>query len=394
MPERAVKTDSLRRRLEGRADLLDAAALRYRALRYALSRVVFWRERLRRNAEVLRATAGAQAEVEEVLAGALRRAEAEGWPSDDPWVQQLHALKESASALAQLAARRLKSPPGQSLAVLLGDLEALLAGPRKIRPGQRWATALELLPRSLPELRELEENAGFVEELFRRPFDPRAALPLSAEEARALAQRMPQAETSLQHVWARAERADPSGGLLRFLQRRARRAPRGAPQNGPEDLLRAAFWMDVARARLRAVVEERFTPVSIQEQELLPVFEWVVAREKDPAARPPSPLSGGRAALLELAHALWKLPKDAGAVARAAGASGARPRTAASALSRERRERLRDLARRADAAPPSADADRLRDALWLFVRIRAAAVGPLPEAPADRSFEALIARAW
>ena len=71
--------------LEGRRDLLDAAALRYRALRYALSRV-FWKDRLRRNAEVLRATAEAQTEVDETLAGALRRAEAEGWPSDDPWV--------------------------------------------------------------------------------------------------------------------------------------------------------------------------------------------------------------------------------------------------------------------------------------------------------------------
>jgi len=390
MPSRAVSSDSLRRRLEGRADLLDAAALRYRALRNALSRVVFWRDRLRRNAEVLRATAEAQVEVEEVLASALRRADAEGWPPDDPWVQQLHALKASAWELAQLAARRLKTPAGQPLAVLLGDLEALLAGPRKIRPGQRWAAALELLPRTLPELRELEDDAGFVEELFRRPIDPRAALPLSLEEARALAERLPAAEQALQAVWKRVERCDPSGGLLRFLQRRARRAPRGEPQNGPEQLLQAAFWADVARARLRAVVEERFTPVAIQEAELLQVFEWVVAREKDPDATPPRPLSGGRVALLELAHALWKLPKDAGAVARA---SGTRPRPGAS-LSRERRARLQDLARRADAAPPSPDADRLRDALWMFVRIRAAAVGPLPAAPADRSFEALIARAW
>ncbi|HEY8208262.1 MAG TPA: hypothetical protein VIG99_12320 [Myxococcaceae bacterium] len=381
----------LRNRLEGRADLLDAAALRYRALRYALSRV-FWKDRLRRNAEVLRAAAGDQAEVEETLAGALRRAGAEGWPTDDPWVQQLFALRDTAVALAQLATRRLKAPPGQGLGVLLGDLEALLAGPRKIRPGQRWAAALELLPRSLAELRELEENAGFVEELFRRPFDPHAALPLSPEEARALGQRLPQAETSLQDVWARVERADPSLGLLRFLQRRARRAPRAEAQNGPEELLQAAFWVDVARARVRAVVEERFTPVAIGDQELLPVFAWVAAREKDPAARPPPPLSGDRAALLELAYALWKLPKNAGAVARVPGASGARPRPAA--LSRERRDHLQDLARRADAASPSQDAERLRDALWLFVRIRAAASGPLPKAPADRSFAALIARAW
>ncbi|HVE82015.1 MAG TPA: hypothetical protein VND93_04180, partial [Myxococcales bacterium] len=231
MAERAVNTASLRRRLEGRAELLDAAALRYRALHNALSRV-FWKDRLRRNAEVLRATAQAQADVDQALSSALRRAEAEGWPPDDPWVQQLYALREQAAALAQLAARRLRAPAGRPLGELLAALEAVLAGPRKIRPGQRWATALELLPRSLPELRDLTPHADFVEELFRRPFDPRAALPLSPEEARSLAQRLPPAEASLARIWQRVERCDPSLGLLRFLQRRARRAPIGEPANG------------------------------------------------------------------------------------------------------------------------------------------------------------------
>jgi len=381
----------LRSRLEGRADLLEAAAIRYRALRFALSRF-FWKDRLRRNAEVLRATAAAQAEVDETLASALRRADAEGWPSDDPWVQQLHALKDAVAALAQLAARKLRAPPDRPLGALLGDLESLLAGPRKIRPGQRWATALEILPRSLLELRELARDGSFVEALFRRPFDPRASLPLSQEEARALAQRLPHAEGQLVKLWERVERCDPSGGLLRFLQRRARRAPRGEPRSGPEELLRAAFWLDVARARLRAVVEERFTPVAIEDAELLPVIEWVAARERDPEMPRPRGIAPERASLLELAHELWKLPRDGGAVARAAGASGARPRP--STLPRDLRERLQDLARRADEAPPSPDADRLRDALWMFVRIRAAATGPLPEAPADRTFAALIALAW
>src|SRR5688572_5265998 len=134
----------LRNRLEGRADLLDAAAVRYRALRFALSRF-FWKDRLRRNAEVLRATAAAQAEVDEALGGALRRAEAEGWPPEDPWVQQLYGLRDSVAGLAALAARKLRAPADRPLGALLSDLEGLLAGPRKIRPGQRWATALEIL---------------------------------------------------------------------------------------------------------------------------------------------------------------------------------------------------------------------------------------------------------
>src|SRR5262245_5299099 len=111
-------------------------------------RGVFWKTRLRRNAEVLRATAQSQAEVEEVLASALRRAAAEGWPGDDPWVQQLFALKAQKEELARLCARRLraKKEEQQPLGEALSALEALLAGPRKILPGQRWAAALELLP--------------------------------------------------------------------------------------------------------------------------------------------------------------------------------------------------------------------------------------------------------
>ncbi len=77
----ATHPDTLRARLEDRADLLEAARLRYRALRGMLN-AFFWRDRLRANLELLREVALAQPEVDATLAAVGRRAAAEGWPRD------------------------------------------------------------------------------------------------------------------------------------------------------------------------------------------------------------------------------------------------------------------------------------------------------------------------
>lgn len=383
-------SSSLRARLEQRAELIEATRLRYRALRHALGRL-WWRDRVRRLADVLRATADAEPALEDALGAALRRAEAEGWPAHDPWVQCLHEVRDLREEVTALAARRLRAAPdrGGGLERMLRDLEEAVSGPRKVLPGQRWAAALELLPATLPPLRALAEDADFIERLFQRPFEAGRDLPLSIDEAAELAERLPRAEAVLAGLWERVQRCDPSRGLLRFLQRRARRAPLGAPTNGPERFLRAAFWADVARARLRAVAEARFTPLAVTDEELIHLIPWVVERERDPDARlPAAKLGEGRAAVLELAHELWKVPKESPALGRSAVAAAA-PRR----MSPQRFARLLERARRADAAPPSPGAERLREAVWMFVRIRAGATGPVPRAPAARTFEALLSLA-
>lgn len=380
-------TDTLRRRLEGSAELLEVARLRYRALRLML-RGLLWKEKLRRNAELLRQTAQVQDEVDQLLDRALRRAAAESWPADEPVTRCLHEVVRLRAELTALAARRLRrEQAGEPLAELLRSLEAGLAGPRKVPPGQKWLTALEVIPRSLPELRRAGELGDLLERLFSRPMEPDQMLPLEPDEVEVLRRVLPEMDAAMQALWRRLHQCDPSGGLLRLLQRRARRAPLHLSRSGPEELLRAAFWHDLARARLRRLVEVRLSPAQVTGAELLDVVAWLVRHERDPAARLPasSELADSRAGLLELAYELWQ--------GRRQEFLSVRPGTQALELSLRRPpglwERILERARRADGPPQPPDADRIREALLLRVRLELRfehAAGPFR----DRSLEAAV----
>lgn len=388
-----IPSEELRRKLEHRAELLEATLLRYRALELML-RSFFWKERLRRNGELLREVAQVQSEVEQALEGALRRAEAEGWDARDPLTRCLHEVAELRESLAELAARRLRREgAGQPLAELLVELEALLAGPRRILPGQKWATALEVLPASLPEMRRASAQGDLLEHLFKRPMDARGPLPLSPAEVDSLRQVLPETDAALQALWRRAHQCDPSGGLLRFLQRRSRRAPIRPPANGAEELLRVAFWYDLARARLRELAQVRLSPVELSDTELLEVVSWLARRQEDANARlaPSEAVPAHRAALLELAHELWSgRQQEEPAFRRGLGGG------VASRPPPLRWERLLDRARRVDAGEPSPDVDRVRDVLRLFVRIReraGSAEARGERVPEPRTLEGLVLRA-
>lgn len=350
-----MAADPYRVRLEGRFELLETTRGNYRALLAAM-RGLRWRERLRKNAALLRAVADGQREVESALRSASRRATAEAWPRKSTGARLLDEVRALHDELRAAAARRLRfDGDGEaSLGELLQKLESTaVTGPRTILPGQRWATALEVLPPSLPELARVAEFGGFLERLFKRPFEPEGKLPFSADEARALRTRWELGEASLEAAYERLGRVDRSGGLVRHLQRKARRAPVRAPRNGPETLLHAAFWHTVARSRLEEVVRARLAPVEPTEAERWPVVAWLCAREADPSAPLQAPeVSGPRAALIELAHELW-LGLRRPQVRRA-----------------DFWQRLESLAARADGLNGDADAERVRDTLRLFLRIR------------------------
>src|SRR3954468_13139568 len=104
---RAPSPDALRTRLEDSAELLEATRVRYRALRLML-RGFLWKDRLRRNGELLRQVAQAQPEVEEALARAVGRAEAEGWSREAPLTRCLREVEELREELLELSARRLR----------------------------------------------------------------------------------------------------------------------------------------------------------------------------------------------------------------------------------------------------------------------------------------------
>jgi hypothetical protein len=357
----ATHPDTLRARLEDRADLLEAARLRYRALRGLLN-AFFWRDRLRADLELLREVALAQPEVDATLAAVGRRAVAESWPRDLAPVKLLEDVRHLREEVARAVERRLApGEPANSLgeAMLRLEEQVLATGPLLGR--RAWARAVEILPRNLPELRAACAAAEVFERVFKRPI-PEGALPFNAAEADELCRVLPVAEAALRDLWDRLGRFDEEGRVRAFLQRRVRRAPVRTPRSGPELLLHAAFWHDVARERLGELLEARLSPVVAREQEVPDLLVWLAAGEHSPEARLAARggMSDGRAGLFELAAELTRLSQ-----ARPTGVWNeelAWARLGAAAL------RARD-----ETGP---DVERVREALQLFIRLRGQARTP------------------
>jgi hypothetical protein len=376
--------DEYRLRLEGRAELLEAALLRYRALVEVLG-ARNWEERGRKALGVLRETLEAQARVDETLASALRRAQAESWPALSPTVQGLREVQALRQKLAQSLAQRLTSRAEQPLLELLKALEErLLTLPREVAPAQRGPTALELLPDTLPTVRELTVFGRLLESLFAQGVDPEEALSWSVEQGEALRREWARGEAALASAWSRLARVDRTGGLVRELRKRVEWAPAHPPRTGPELLLHAEHWRGVARKRLEALVRTQFFPLLPAEAERLELACWLCARESDPAARLPasSTVSDARAGLLELAHELWR---------------ALRPDNAEEERKLEDAEweRLRVRARRAEKLPQGLEANRVRDVLRTFIRKRTMGTTVArgwQELP--HSLEALVEQAW
>jgi hypothetical protein len=363
----ATRPDDLRARLEDRADLLEATRLRYRALKGVLESF-FWKDRIRNHFELLREVATAQPEVDATLAALRRRVEAEAWPSDAAPVRLMQEVERLRDAVERAAERRLSLssddeveavPATLGARLLRLETEVLDAAP--FLGGRVWAQAVELLPRNLPELRAACAAGEVFERVFKRPVTE-GAPSFSDDEARELARALPLGAAALVALWERLERYDGRGRVKDFLQRRMRRAPTRVARSGPELLLHAAFWHDVARVRVRAVLEAELAPVVPREAELPTLLSWRAALSEDPALR----LSGrnvfteGRAGLVETAAALADLSRE-----RPRGAWNEEVAWA----------RLEQAAQRA-RAEEGPEAEALRDALRLFVMLRGQARTP------------------
>jgi hypothetical protein len=357
----ATHPDSLRARLEDRADLLEATRLRYHALERLLS-AFFWQDRVRGNLELLREVARVQPEVDATLAAVSRRAEVEGWPRGSAPMRLLTEVERLREALERAVRRRLitRQPPallGEALLRL--EEEVLDAGPLLGR--RLWAQAVELLPRNLPELQAACAAAEVLERVFKRPA-PAEALPFDAAEAEEVRRALPLSEAALKALWGRVERFDAAGRVRAFLEKRVRRAPVHPPRSGPELLLHAAFWHDVARARVKALLEEQLAPVLPREEEWLALLPWLVARRASAEARLAAAegLGEGRAGLLEVAAELAALSR-----ARPMGTWNEEAAWT----------RLWAAAQRAKAEQ-GADVEQVREALRLFIRLRGRARTP------------------
>lgn len=302
---RGPSQEEQRRTLEAAAPLLEATRARYRALLPALT-AWGWRQRLRAVAELAREVARTDDEVEQALARARRRAEVEGWPGGA--VRTL--LEEVARLRTELGVaveRRLERPgrPGEGLGALLG---AVLGTPRPVPLGEREAAAEEALTLDQAVVPALQSFGAALEALFGRPLERARRLPFTLAEFDHLLSGWPEGARALAQGWALVQRIDTTGGVARELTRRSKRAPKGkqgAP--GPRALAHATFWRAAAEARTQALLDERFAPVQLREEERTPALRWLLAREVDGAARLPG--AGPRVALLMLAHELTASPE-------------------------------------------------------------------------------------
>ncbi len=376
--------DEYRLRLEGRAELLEAAQQRYRKLVEWLSARA-WEERARTELGLLREALEAHARVEETLASALRRAHAESWPGHSPTVQCLKDVQALRQKLAKSVAQRLARREEEPLPELLKALEErILTTPREVPPSQRTATALELLPEQLPTVKELAAFGRLLESLFTQEVDPEAPLPWSTEQGEALRREWARGEAALAAAWSRLARVDRTGGMAVALRKSAEWAPAHPPRTGPELLLHAEYWRAAARKRLEALVRTQFFPLVPAEAERLELACWLSARERNLEARltASATVSDARAGLLELAHELWRLlrPDKADDVGQLEDAEW---------------ERLKLRAHRAEQLAQGLEANKVRDVLRTFIRRRTMGTTVArgwQELP--HSLEALVEQSW
>jgi hypothetical protein len=183
----------------------------------------------------------------------------------------------------------------------------LLTIPRVVPPQQRWSVALEVLPDSLPALREAAEFGDVLAALFAQPMLLTGRIPFSGAQREELRLWWPRGEASLASVWNRLSGVDPQGGLVQDLRKQATRPPRQPPRNGPERLLHAEYWFQEARSRLARLVQTRVAPLVPEPAESLEVLWWLFEREYAPHVRLLSSerLEDARAGLIELAYELW-----------------------------------------------------------------------------------------
>jgi hypothetical protein len=299
------KDEALRRALEADGALLEATRLRYRALQHILG-AWRWRSRLRRNGELVREVIRVQPEVDRVLARAQRRAQAEGWPPGTV-TRLLVDVARLEGTLVDLLQRRGEQED-VGLAAGLGYLElgVLRHVHGRTVPPRRRVAAREILPRTLPSLEAACRAAAALELLAKRP-----TVALDATTAPAFARALRAAEAGLQETWSRVASVDTSGAVTRFLERRARRVPLKAPRDGPDELIRAAFWVRMARARVSQALSVQLPGLALHEAELPTALEWLAGTAALPAAWPPS-----RRASFELARRLGRAQASRAACAR------------------------------------------------------------------------------
>lgn len=348
--------DVYRVRLEGRAELLEAARSRLRELLDVL-RGHHWEERVRARVALLRAAGPELERADAALTQALRRARVEGWPERSPTVRLLNEVRGLSDAFFRTAAERLGSegtPSGGFTDWLWALEEHARCVPREVPPERRGTVADEVLPDDLPVLTVVSAFGALLRKLFSEPFDPARPLPFTPEDLDALKKQWSEGKAALALCWERLTRVDPRGGVVGEVRKRAGRDSHHAPHTGPDRLAQAEYWFQTARAALDGIVRERLAPVPPTPTEWTDVVFWLCEKERNPETRleASAQVSDSRAGLFTLACELWEPSTGA--------ASEARP------WPERRWERMVEGARRAEPEARSPGALRVREALRTF----------------------------
>jgi hypothetical protein len=142
-----LSTEDLRRQLEGRLEVIEAARKRYATLEKQLSGIA-WKRRLRAQPSVLQEVLDQEAPLDEALTRARRRGEVEGWPESLPALEPLRDVLRRRAHLGMLVRKRLtelKVPLGTpELRKELSALQSILHEPPTVMPSLEETRILEM----------------------------------------------------------------------------------------------------------------------------------------------------------------------------------------------------------------------------------------------------------
>lgn len=105
-PEREPSSEDLRRQLEGRWEIIEAARERYAMLEKRL-RGMAWKRRLRAQSHLFQEVLDQTAPLEEAMARTRRRMELEGWPETLPALEPLRDVVRRSARVGGLVRKRL-----------------------------------------------------------------------------------------------------------------------------------------------------------------------------------------------------------------------------------------------------------------------------------------------
>jgi hypothetical protein len=141
--------EDVRRQLEGRLEVVEAARERYGTLEALLS-PSGWKRRVRERPGALREVLGQEVVLEEALARVHRRAEVHGWPESLPVLTTAREVKARRARLETLVRKRLgslaRSAGEASFGEMLTRLEALVLEPIPLEPKANEVRLLEGQP--------------------------------------------------------------------------------------------------------------------------------------------------------------------------------------------------------------------------------------------------------